>query len=131
VAASSNDEISWAIDVVRGKIDGDRIEATRVLRVLGIPAHAVERAEQAAIRERPYGSARATRLPPKESEELRHAMGLEDEDPRPHWDPHHPNDLVFPQMTKEAARRILAERARAGLDGPERNPNAHHVRGRR
>lgn len=70
-----------------------------------------------------FGAQRAARLPAKENAELRQRMGTADEEPKSvHWDPDKPNDLVFPAMRPEHARRILAARAKAGLDTPEFKP---------
>jgi hypothetical protein len=79
-------------------------------------------ARVAEIREQPHGAQRAARLPEKESQELRQRFGREDEEPKIDWHQTQKNDLCFPLMTREQARRILAARAKAGALGPARNP---------
>jgi hypothetical protein len=69
-----------------------------------------------------YGSQRTARLPPKEHEELRERMTGEGRARTIGWDPEHKSDLVFPQIDKFEARRILAARAATGRDGPAVNP---------
>jgi len=58
-----------------------------------------------------YGSVRAARLPPEERRELASRFGHDTSVRRVHWDPAHPNDLVFPLFTPGEARAILASRA--------------------
>lgn len=69
-----------------------------------------------------YGATRAARLPPAQHQELRERMSGEPAVRAIGWDKDHPNDLVFPQIDKAEARRVLAARAKAGTDGPARNP---------
>ncbi|MDP9033220.1 MAG: phage protease [Myxococcota bacterium] len=61
-----------------------------------------------------HGAVRASRLPPKEHEELAARMGRDARPKGIHWDPDHPNDLVFPLMNRDEARAFLASRRRDG-----------------
>ena len=72
-----------------------------------------------------YGAQRAARLPPAEHQDLAKRMGRAEEPKGLHWDPEHPNDLVFPILSKQDAQRMLAARVGAGRDGPAKRPEGH------
>jgi hypothetical protein len=57
---------------------------------------------------------RAAKLPPAERAAMRERMGVLEETAVPHWER---NDKVYPQMTREGARRFLA--ARGGTPPPK------------
>jgi hypothetical protein len=70
-----------------------------------------------------FGAQRAARLPAKENRELRERMGTAEPLVKGvHWHPDHRSDLVFPSMKPDEARRILATRQKAGLDGEATRP---------
>jgi phage I-like protein len=60
-----------------------------------------------------YGHMRASRLPPKERDELREKMGMPTQVKGVHWSDEHPGELVFPLMSPQQSRQILASRAKA------------------
>lgn len=110
--ALTNTPATWSVTALAVRSGSSRIEPPESMSS-AIPIAAT----------RAYGAQRAARLPPGEHADLRRRMSGEPAQRTIGWDPDHPHDLVFPQIDKEEARRILAARAAEGRDGPPRNPN--------
>ena len=93
----------------------DPAAATRVTATHGAGRHDESSGEA-------FGAMRASRLPPEESADLRTRMGRPAESPGVRWHKDQKNALEFPSMAPDEARRILAARAKAGIDGPAKRP---------